>query len=168
MTPQQRAQLIAQYERGPTDLETALLEVPVEARNWHPSPEDCSVHEIVCHCADSETSGYTRIRMLAAEPSPLIVGYDQDRWAVLFDYRNIPLESALAVIRAVRLHTAILLNTLPDETWAKTGQHSESGVYTADDWLRIYGVHLSDHADQIRRVSRQWSDHLDSASSGLC
>lgn len=156
MTPQQRAMLIALYRRGPEELEAALAEVPEEARNWRPAPDEWTVHEIVCHCADSETSGYTRLRMLAAEPSPKIVGYDQELWATYFNYATIRIESALVVVRAVRAHTSILLDSLPDEAWKKVGIHSESGRYSTDDWLNTYGVHLSDHADQIRRTHGQW------------
>jgi hypothetical protein len=35
---------------------------------------------------------------------------------------------------------------------AAAGTYSESGAYTVEDWLRIYGVHAHDHADQIRRA----------------
>ena len=45
-----------------------------------------SVHEVVVHCADSETNAALRIRYLIAEKEPLIVGYDQDAWARVFDY----------------------------------------------------------------------------------
>ncbi len=156
MSPEKRAQLISQYQRGPDEFEAALAEIPEESLDWKPGSEDWSVHEIVCHCADSETSGYTRIRTLIAEPNAYIVGYDQDRWATVFDYARVPIESALAVIRAVRAHTASLLDSLPEEAWSSVGRHSDAGAYTAEDWLRTYGVHLSDHADQIRRVHRKW------------
>lgn len=158
MTPDARLAAIDRYERGPHDLESALAEAPPEARTFRPAPGVWTVHEIVVHCADSETSGYTRIRMLAAEPNPQIIGYDQDLWTTRFDYHSIPLEPALAVIRAVRAHTAPLLRAFPEETWAVVGTHSESGSYSATDWLSIYSAHLADHAEQIRGNLRAWRE----------
>jgi hypothetical protein len=38
--------------------------------------------------------------------------------------------------------------------WDRSGEHSESGPYSVDRWLRIYAEHSHDHADQIRRARR--------------
>jgi hypothetical protein len=76
MTPTQRHRLIRQYASGPDRLEAALARVPPEARTWRPAPDSWSVHEVVVHCADSETNAHMRLRYLLAEPDPLIVGYD--------------------------------------------------------------------------------------------
>jgi hypothetical protein len=78
---------------------------------------------------------WARIRFLAAENIPMIVGYDQERWAVVFDYHRLPLEASLAVVEAVRAATVVLLGTMPDEVWSREGHHTESGRYTAEDWL---------------------------------
>ena len=43
-------------------LHDALNLVPDEAVKWRPSPGKWSVHEIVCHCADSEMNGAIRLR----------------------------------------------------------------------------------------------------------
>ena len=39
----------------------------------------------------------------------------------------------------------------------RSGRHTESGHVTAEDWLRIYAVHLHDHADQIAANAAAWS-----------
>jgi hypothetical protein len=113
---------------------------------------------VICHCADSEASGALRIRYLAVEPEPLIVGYDQDAWAIELDYHSRALEPALAVVEAVRANTVPLIRSLPDAAWRRSGRHTESGHYTAEDWLRIYAVHLEDHARQIERNLAAWRD----------
>lgn len=151
-----RHELIEQYGRGSVLLEQAWAEVPDEARHWKPSPDSWSAHEIVIHCADSETYAATRIRLLAAEPSPLIVGYDQDHWATAFTYAQLPTDLAIATIAAVRANTFHLIQRFGNETWPVVGNHTESGTYSAEDWLRTYAVHLHDHADQIRSNIRLW------------
>ena len=41
---------------------------------------------------------------------------------------------------------------MTDADWSRAGTHSESGRYTAEDWLRIYADHAHNHAAQIRRL----------------
>ena len=49
-----------------------------------------------------------------------------------------------------------LLRRLTDADWTKEGRHTESGRYTAEDWLRIYAAHLEGHAQQIERNVEAW------------
>ncbi|HEU4371085.1 MAG TPA: DinB family protein [Methylomirabilota bacterium] len=156
MTAAERTKLIDAYAAGPARLRAALATVPVAALSWRPKAGEWSAHEIVCHCADSESHASLRIRTLVTEPEPVIVGYDQDRWAQALDYHAHPLEPALAVVDAVRASTLALLRRLPDAAWSRAGRHTESGHYTAEDWLRIYAEHLENHARQIEDNVRQW------------
>ena len=94
MTPAQRAALIQRYQDGPGILEAALVKVPSEALKFRPAPGKWTVHEVIIHCADSETNSHMRIRYLLGEDDALIVGYDQDRWANVLGYHDLPLEPA--------------------------------------------------------------------------
>jgi hypothetical protein len=152
----ERDDLIRRYAEGPARLKAAFEKVPAQARKWRPAEGRWSAHEVVCHCADSESNAALRIRYLLAEKDPLIVGYDQEEWARSLDYHAHPWEPALATVEAVRAHTVALLRRLPDEAWSKTGKHTESGRYTAEDWLRIYAEHLEKHAGQIERNLAAW------------
>jgi hypothetical protein len=156
VTPDQRASLIRRYADGPATLEKALAAVPPAAVQWRPAPGKWSAHEVVVHCADSETNAHMRLRYLLAEPEPLILGYDQDYWARAMDYHAHPLEPALATVRAVRANTVPLLNRLTEAEWRKTGRHTEHGSYGVEKWLEIYGEHLEVHARQIERNVAAW------------
>ena len=156
LTRAERDTLIAQYTDGPARIRAALATVPAEAMKWRPAVGEWSAHEIVCHCADSETNSYARIRFLLSEQDPVIQGYDQEQWARTFDYHSHPLEPALATVEAVRANTAALILRLPDAAWTREGRHTESGRYTADDWLTIYADHLEGHARQIEKNVAQW------------
>ena len=46
---------------------------------------------------------------------------------------------------------------MSEADWAKEGRHTESGRYTAEDWLRIYAAHLEGHAQQIERNLEAWT-----------
>jgi hypothetical protein len=151
-----RGRLIEQYATAPARLRAAVEAVPEEARKWRPADGGFSVHQVVVHCADSETNAAARIRYLAAEEEPVILGYDPENWATAFDYDNHPLEAALTTVEAVRANTAALVRRLPESTWSKAGTHSESGRYTGEDWLRIYSEHVEEHIAQIQRVAEEW------------
>lgn len=151
-----REQLIEKYAAGPGRLRAAVAGVPPEAIKWRPAPAEFSVHEIACHCADSETNAAARIRYLVAERDPIILGYDPDNWAGRFDYHSHPLEMALNTVDAVRANTVPLLLRLSAEDWNKAGTHTESGPYSGDDWLTIYSEHLEEHIAQIRRTLDAW------------
>jgi hypothetical protein len=155
-TKAERDALIDRYEAGPGRLTRALANVPPEARRWRPAEGRWSAHEVVVHCADSETNAAARIRFLATEANPQIQGYDQAHWARALDYDTLPLEPALATVHAVRANTAALLRRLPESTWSAVGMHTESGRYTADDWLDVYAEHLEKHARQIDRNVEDW------------
>jgi len=156
MTPADRQALIARYAEGPALLRAAINEVPLDAFKWRPAPGKWSVHEVVVHCADSETNAHGRIRTLVAEKDPVIVGYDQDEWARKFDYHSRQMGLALATVEAVRANTLPILQSLTDADWAKMGRHTESGPYGAEDWLKSYGAHLEIHSAQIRRNIEAW------------
>jgi hypothetical protein len=156
LTRAEREALIEQYAAGPPRLEGALATVPAAAMQWRPAPGEWSAHEVICHCADSESNGSLRIRYLVAEKEPVIQGYDEATWARVLDYHAHPLEPALATVRAVRANALALIRRLPDSAWAREGRHTESGHYTAEDWLRIYAEHLELHARQIEANVAAW------------
>ncbi len=156
LTRAERASLIQQYADGPERLRSALRTVPAEALQWRPKPGEWSAHEVVVHCADSETQAASRIRVVVSEKEPVIQGYDEAQWARDFDYHAHPLNVALATVDAVRANTAALLRRLPEVVWSKVGRHTESGRYGAEDWLKVYADHLENHARQIEANAAAW------------
>ena len=114
----ERGAFLDRYEAGPALLRQAWLELPPEARDWRPGEGRWSAHEVVVHCADSEAYAAIRIRLLLAEPEPLIVGYDENAWARTFDYAAADPQLCLGLVEALRAHTAATLRRLPEGAWA--------------------------------------------------
>jgi DinB superfamily len=156
LTAAERRTLIDNYAAGPARLRAAIAAVPAEALTWRPAPREWSAHEVAVHCSDSESFAAGRIRFLVAEPDPVVQGYDEAKWAVTFDYHAHPIELALATVDAVRANTVALLRRLPEDAWTRVGRHTESGRYSAEDWLRGYAAHLEDHARQIEANVAAW------------
>jgi DinB superfamily len=156
VTPAERKRAIARYAAGPARLRAALRRVPPAALHWRPAPGEWSTHEVIHHCADSESNAHLRLRYLLAEKDPLIVGYDQEEWARSLDYARRPLAPALATVIAVRANTVPLLRGLSEAAWSRSGRHTESGTYTVEGWLGLYADHLEIHARQIEANLAGW------------
>lgn len=156
MDAERREVWMARYRSGASLLREAWARVPPEARTWRPAPGAWSPLEVVAHCADSETYAAIRIRLLLAEPEPLIVGYDENAWARCFCYQGADAEACLDLVETVRRFTAATLDRLPEAPWGRVGRHTQAGPYGTDDWLRTYGEHLEIHARQIQRTLAAW------------
>jgi DinB superfamily len=157
MTPEERSELIAAYEAGYDEVVRSLAGLSENQLTAHPLPGKWSAAEIVQHLADSEMTSAIRLRRLLAEDNPVIQGYDQDQYATRFWYNERDIAPALEALRAARATTTQLLERMTEEDWRREGTHTESGRYTAEDWLRSYAAHAHDHADQIRRLREKLS-----------
>jgi len=152
MTPEARQQLIAQYKDGSEEVSRNLADFPQNSLTAHPIPGKWSAAEIVHHLADSETTSALRLRRLLVEDHPLIQAYDQDEYAVKLRYNERDIAPSLEAFRAARATTAQLIDMMVEEDWHREGTHSESGSYSAEDWLKIYAAHAHNHAAQIARL----------------
>ena len=147
-----RDALIASYRTGADAFAAALDGLTDAELDTVPADGGWTPRTVAHHVADSETNSYIRLRRLIAEEDPLIVGYDEERWAARLAYDR-PVASAVAVVHAVRAASLELLLQLAPDTWAQaTGTHSESGPYTLDTWLETYARHPFEHAEQVRRA----------------
>lgn len=146
----ERTALIEAYDAGVDEVERALKEIGRESFDRQPPDGSWSAREVVHHLGDSEMRSAIRIRRLLSEDGPTILGYDEASYATIFRYAERAMEPSLAAFRAARSTTAQVLRSLDDAAFARTGTHSESGLYGVEDWLRIYARHAHEHADQIR------------------
>jgi hypothetical protein len=149
MTPDERKQLIAQYQDGYRVVAEALVRITPEELDARPGPGKWTPRQIVHHLADSEMTAAVRFRLLLAEDRPEIKGYDQDRFADRLHYKR-PHEASLELFRAARASTAELMGCLTEADWLRDGTHSEIGRFGLDTWLKIYATHAHRHAEQIR------------------
>jgi hypothetical protein len=152
MTHEERRQLIARYRDGYDEVTRSLEGFPEGHLGAHPLPGKWSAREIVQHLADSEMASALRLRKLLTEEHAQIQGYDQDAYATRLRYNERDMAPALEAFRAARATTVQILDGMSDDDWAREGTHTESGRYTAEDWLRIYAAHAHGHAAQIRRL----------------
>jgi hypothetical protein len=152
LTAAERERRIKQYADGPARLRAAVEAVPPDAMKWRPAPNEFSVHEIVVHCADSETNAAARIRYIMAERN-------NDCWMIdTWASPSITQPPSMwrSLVEAVRANTVPVIERLNAGAWRKAGTHSESGRYTGNDWLSTYSEHLEEHIAQIKRAVSAW------------
>src|SRR2546430_653207 len=93
---------------------------------------------------------------------PLVIAcvgdYDQDDYAARLNYNRREMAPSLVAFRSARATTAQLFEFMSDDDWRREGTHSESGSYTAEDWLKIYAAHAHNHAAQIQRLKEALSE----------
>ena len=164
MPPDERKQKIEEYGRGFELFRAAIADIPRQAWEFKPAPNEWSIHELIIHMADSESIGATRARKLIAEPGSTLMPYDETGWALRLHYAEQNLEDALQVFRLARQSTYDLLNLVPDGVFGHQVIHPErvhpefGEVYTLDKWLSIYTDHIREHIEQARKIHLAWKE----------
>src|SRR5688572_19490162 len=159
MDKKERDEKIELYGNGYDMLMQTLKDIPQEMWQFKPEPKEWSVHEILIHLADSETNAALRARKLIVEPGGLLMGYDQDKWAVELNYHQQSWEDALETLKFVRKTTYKLLKQQPDEVFQNTVKHPEyDEPYTFEKWLNIYSGHIPGHIEQIKNNYLIWKN----------
>ena len=151
MDAAERAALIDQYEEGYAVILRALDGITAAELDAREAPGEWSPREVIHHLADSEMTAAVRLRLLVAQENPTLMSYDQEEFVrELFCDR--PIEPSLAAFAAARASTAPILRRMSEAQWQRSGTHSEVGEYSVVDWMRLYGSHAHQHADQIIRT----------------
>lgn len=159
MNIEERNQKIELYGQGFEMLVHILQDIPREMWQFKPAPNEWSIHEVIIHLADSESNASLRARKLIVEPGGMLMGYDQEQWAVTLDYHDQDLEDALDILRLARKTTYSLLKKQPDEVFDHIVIHPEHNEpYTFENWLNIYSAHIPGHIEQIMNNYKIWRD----------
>ena len=142
---------IEEYEKATEDF-IAVASKLTENELDKPQIDSWNARQVVHHVADSEAQSYARLRRLIAEPGTEIQAYDEAGWGenVTLGYKVLPIEISLVVFSAVRASSLEILKRLTKEQLKNAGNHTESGDYTLETWLKTYINHPLEHAEQIR------------------
>jgi hypothetical protein len=137
--------LIESYLEGSSKLRRAVSGMTAEQLIARPIPGKWSTLEVVCHLLDSEQAWCHRMKRVIAEQKPLLIGYDETRFATALAYHDRDLEQELMLLEGMRKQMALILRTLPDAAWSFTGVHSERGLMTLEELLRAEAEHIPHH-----------------------
>lgn len=117
-----------------------------------PEPGEWSVLECVAHLADSELVVAGRLRWIAAEDVPDIIGYDQDLWVTQLRQVDEHPSTLLGAFAALRRWNIDFWTRLPVGDRARAGVHRERGPESIELTLRLAAGHDLVHLAQARRA----------------
>ena len=152
------ADLLERFRRGAELVAVATTGAAGPMLDFQPAPGKWGIRTIVCHLADTELVLGMRLRQIIAEENPLMAAFDQDKWADRLDYNKRKLSQALDSFRRLRSENYELLKDLPQETFARTGQHSQRGSMSMMDLLKYYAGHAESHVRQIQAVRAAYKE----------
>jgi hypothetical protein len=149
------APLLERYRRGPELLATVLTGVFGEEEDYA-APGKWSIRQIVAHLADMELVGSHRYRQILAEDNPTLVNVEQDAWAANLDYKQRKPKQSLETLRRLRAENYDLLKSLPEQAFARQGNHTQRGPLTLHSLVESYAAHVESHAVQLQALREEY------------
>lgn len=139
------------YAQGGDVLVKAFEGLTEAQLHLKPMDNSWTLHQNAIHMMDSDLIGSDRMKRIACMPNPLLCGYDESAFNSLPGVSKLNAMDACEMFRLNRQMTAVVLRALPDETFARTGIHTESGKLTLEQMLDKYIEHLRHHLVIISR-----------------
>jgi uncharacterized damage-inducible protein DinB len=137
--------LIEAYATGPAKLRAACAGLTRDELTARPGPGEWSILEVVVHIADSDAISIDRMKRMLTEDNPPLLYADETAYVVRLHTHEQDLEDALTLLEVGRRQWARVLRKLPDEAFARTGQHNRRGTVTVADYVKGYIEHIDDH-----------------------
>lgn len=146
--------LIEAYAAGAAVPAEGIEGLSADELNARPVPGTWSIREIVLHLMDSDLIASDRMKRVAAEERPLIIGYNETLFAQRLGYDRLDARLACDIFETNRVMTAAMLRNLPDAAFARTGVHNEKGLVTLESLVKGYADHLDHHMKFLREKRR--------------
>lgn len=147
-----RQEMISAIRELPARLEELVGGLSEEQLDASAGEGEWTVRQVVHHLADAHMVGFGRMKLVLTEEHPTVVVYDQEAWAETPDYREIPIEASLQIIRGLHQRWVALMKGLDEGQWARTGFHRERGDVSVEGFLGTYANHAGAHLGQIARL----------------
>jgi uncharacterized damage-inducible protein DinB len=130
---------------GPAKVRLAVRGLSAEQLRARPVPGKWSILEVICHLADSDQAWAHRIKRAIAEEKPLLIGYDETRFAASLGYHDRNVEDELELSEQMRRQLAQIVRGLKPEKLKQVAIHSESGKMNLEEMLKIEIDHVEHH-----------------------
>ncbi len=146
---------IAVLREFPARLEARVNPLTDAQLDQRTADTEWSARQIVHHLADAHMSANFRFRLPLSEDNPPLPIYDQDAYARMADYA-LPLEPSLQILRGWHARIVVLLESLTEDDWQKTGVHPSWGTVTVEEVARRYANHCDNHMNQIDGIGAMY------------
>jgi uncharacterized damage-inducible protein DinB len=129
----------------------------VQARAY--APGKWTLRQVLLHLADCQVVYLDRLCRTAAEDKPLLLAFDENRWADRLAYADRDLALAGRLFAATSATIADLARRLPAEIDGRNAVHSEAGLHSFAEFLTWSAQHVAHHLEQVRAAAegRTWA-----------
>jgi hypothetical protein len=146
--------LVKRYAAGAGQLRDSIAGLTSRELNALPVPGTWSIQQIVLHLMDSDLIGSDRMKRVAAEDNPTLIGYDETAFGNRLFYDQLDPQLACDVFEKNRQLTAAILERLDDAAYQRAGDHNERGRVTLAQLVETYVAHLQHHLKFIHDKRR--------------
>jgi DinB superfamily len=143
--------LIARYEQATNLLRPAIQGLAKEDLAAHPDPKAWSIQEAVHHIVDSDLIATDRMKRIIAEDRPLLIGFDESRFAASLYYGQQSIDDAVTIFELNRRQFARVLRRLPAKAFDREGIHNQRGAVKLSDLVTGMTGHVEHHLEFIDR-----------------
>jgi hypothetical protein len=135
------------------DLERLMAPLDDTAARARYAAGKWSVKEVLGHLNDAERIFTYRLMRIARRDATPLPGFDENAYVPAGDFDARPLASLVGEFRALRLSTIALMDGLPPDGWARSGQASGAAI-SARALAYIVVGHVTHHARVLRERYR--------------
>jgi hypothetical protein len=150
-----RSDLVQEIAEAPANLRKAVeglnqqqLGTPYREGGW-------TVRQVAHHLVDSHLNAYVRFKLALTEDHPTIKPYHENLWAELYDAKNAPVETSLALLEMLHERWVMLLRNFAPPDFKRTFAHPEHGTRDLEYLLRLYSWHGRHHVAQITSLRKR-------------
>lgn len=152
-TPAYIANQIAILAAFPTALEQAVASLTADQLDTPYRPDGWTIRQVVHHCVDSHINCFIRIKWALTEEEPTIKYYYEDRWALGKDNVEMPIESSIALLKALHYRFEYLLQSLSASELNRTFIHPEhQKSFSIKEIIGTYAWHGKHHLAHIEQL----------------
>jgi hypothetical protein len=119
-----------------------------------PSPDRWSVRQIVAHLADAELVTSWRLRTILTSNGTTLHPYDQNTFATVLKYDDVPVADSLDLFEANRTANLRLLRRVDPALHQNFGMHEERGRESIAHLIRLNAGHDLNHVRQVEGLLR--------------
>ena len=113
------------------------------------APDKWTIKEVIGHITDTERIMAYRLLSIARGEKVALPGYDDESYVLHADFNQLSVEELLENLEAVRHSTTLLLKSLNEDAWLRTGNANGSAI-TVRALAYIIAGHELHHRNIIR------------------
>lgn len=158
---QSRADLLAKYSEGPSNLKKFVQKIPDDSLNGQITTGEWSIRDIIHHIVDGDDIWNTCIKAaLGNQQGEFSLQWywdnPQKEWSKQWMYNIRSLENSLELYRANRAHIVELLNLIPDSldrsVKIRWPGDEDLSTISVEEVIKMHVDHLEGHLEDLANI----------------